>query len=466
MITDHVVGDLNNNTYYIINVTGASASNISGINGTTCTNAVCQSNSSGTLSFEYNGGYSTHTFDIVLADITPPVTTATPSGGTYGASRDVILSCLDDSSGCNHTYYTTDGTSPTTGSTVYSASITILSNTTLKFFSTDLAGNSETPKTETYIVSHGGGGGMLAGWSNLPITPTDGFKIFVNSGASTTTNRIVNLNFNAGSDVKKIAISLTGDFNDASQENYSSTKQIDLCSKFGVIKNPTCPNGKYTIYAKFYTASGIASPIATSSITLTNGATNTNSPSQTESQTPTYNFGTQTLTPTPSLTPSTPLTLLRILKLVTPRMWGDDIKALQTFLNIKGYDSGTPDGNFGPKTQAAVIAFQTANGLVPDGSVGSNTLKYLNGNQTTTTTTSPTIQPSVTRTLKLSIPIMIGDDVLTLQTYLSTNGYDVGTPDGIFGNKTKSAVIAFQTANSLTPDGIVGAKTKAVMEGK
>jgi len=70
---------------------------------------------------------------------------------------------------------------------------------------------------------------MIIGWNNLPITPTGGFKIFVNSGVSTTTNRIVNLNFNAGADIKKMAISLTGDFNDASQENYSPTKQIDLC---------------------------------------------------------------------------------------------------------------------------------------------------------------------------------------------------------------------------------------------
>ena len=160
--------------------------------------------------------------------------------------------------------------------------------------------------------------------------------------------------------------------------------------------------------------------------------------------------------------PVTLLPIIRILKLVTPKMWGDDVLALQTYLNTKGYNSGTPDGNFGPKTQTAVVAFQKANGLVPDGSVGPNTLKYLNGDQTTTTT-SPIIQPTVTRILKLLVPRMIGDDVKSLQTYLSTNGYDVGTPDGIFGTKTQSAVIAFQTANKLTPDGIVGPLTRGEM---
>ena len=145
-------------------------------------------------------------------------------------------------------------------------------------------------------------------------------------------------------------------------------------------------------------------------------------------------------------------------------MWGDDVLALQTLLNTKGYDVGTPDGSFGPKTQAAVIIFQKTNGLVPDGSVGPNTLKYLNGNQTTTTTTTPSIQPTVTRTLKLSVPRMIGDDIKTLQTYLNTKGYDAGTLDGVLGTKTKSAIIAFQTANGLTPDGIMGAKTREIMK--
>ena len=45
--------------------------------------------------------------------------------------------------------------------------------------------------------------------------------------------------------------------------------------------------------------------------------------------------------------------------------------ALQKALNALGYDAGTPDGTFGPATEAAVIAFQKANGLTPDGAVGS-----------------------------------------------------------------------------------------------
>lgn len=46
-----------------------------------------------------------------------------------------------------------------------------------------------------------------------------------------------------------------------------------------------------------------------------------------------------------------------------------------------------------------------------------------------------------------------GDEVIVLQKLLGL------TPDGIFGNNTKTAVINFQRAHNLTADGIVGPKT-------
>lgn len=52
-----------------------------------------------------------------------------------------------------------------------------------------------------------------------------------------------------------------------------------------------------------------------------------------------------------------------------------------------------------------------------------------------------------------------GEDVLHLQTRLSAQGYDPGKSDGIFGEKTRTAVIRFQEDRKLTPDGIVGVKT-------
>jgi Putative peptidoglycan-binding domain-containing protein len=53
-----------------------------------------------------------------------------------------------------------------------------------------------------------------------------------------------------------------------------------------------------------------------------------------------------------------------------------------------------------------------------------------------------------------------GDIVKQLQKALSIAGFKV-FEDGIFGEITKEAVMAFQKANNLTPDGIVGEKTWA-----
>lgn len=59
----------------------------------------------------------------------------------------------------------------------------------------------------------------------------------------------------------------------------------------------------------------------------------------------------------------------RVLLLQDPHLQGDDVKALQRALSAAGFPLGA-DGDFGPKTDAAVRAFQRAKGLRPDGKVG------------------------------------------------------------------------------------------------
>ena len=51
------------------------------------------------------------------------------------------------------------------------------------------------------------------------------------------------------------------------------------------------------------------------------------------------------------------------------------------------------------------------------------------------------------------------DEVKEIQTRLKNWGYYDGKVDGIFGTKTKNAVIKFQKTNGLTADGIAGKKT-------
>jgi hypothetical protein len=57
-----------------------------------------------------------------------------------------------------------------------------------------------------------------------------------------------------------------------------------------------------------------------------------------------------------------------------------------------------------------------------------------------------------------------GDEVKALQERLNALGYDCGEADGVFGTRTKNAVVRFQTDHQLDPDGVVGRKTWAALD--
>ena len=56
---------------------------------------------------------------------------------------------------------------------------------------------------------------------------------------------------------------------------------------------------------------------------------------------------------------------------------GPQVKNLQTLLNAAGFDCGAADGEFGPKTAAALLAFQRAHGLGADGEFGGQSFTAL-----------------------------------------------------------------------------------------
>jgi hypothetical protein len=73
------------------------------------------------------------------------------------------------------------------------------------------------------------------------------------------------------------------------------------------------------------------------------------------------------------------------------------------------------------------------------------------------------VKGAFTRMLKKG---MKGEDVQTMQVYLNALGYNCGTADGIFGNKTVEAVKAFQSAEGLTVDGIAGQQTLDILAAR
>jgi peptidoglycan hydrolase-like protein with peptidoglycan-binding domain len=56
---------------------------------------------------------------------------------------------------------------------------------------------------------------------------------------------------------------------------------------------------------------------------------------------------------------------------------GEKVEELQKRLQALGYYTGEIDGQFGPGTREAVVAFQKNNGLDADGLAGTETLKVL-----------------------------------------------------------------------------------------
>ena len=89
-------------------------------------------------------------------DTTPPVTTASTSPAAndagWNSTNVTVTLTATDASGVAATYYTTNASNPTTASTVYSVPFEVSSSATVRFFSVDLRGNAETPKSLTLSI--------------------------------------------------------------------------------------------------------------------------------------------------------------------------------------------------------------------------------------------------------------------------------------------------------------------------
>ena len=114
---------------------------------------------------------------------------------------------------------------------------------------------------------------------------------------------------------------------------------------------------------------------------------------------------------------------------------GEPVKRLQEKLGIE------PDGQFGPKTEDALKAYQRDNTLTVDGIAGPDTFAHMGLHE-----------------LILLKTGTAGEAVKKLQSALGV------TPDGQFGPATEKAVRQYQEQNGLAVDGIGGPETLAHMQ--
>ncbi|MBD1910104.1 MULTISPECIES: peptidoglycan-binding protein [unclassified Leptolyngbya] len=153
---------------------------------------------------------------------------------------------------------------------------------------------------------------------------------------------------------------------------------------------------------------------------------------------------------------------------------GIAISDLQSRLSSLGYYQGAIDGVFGSLTEAAVIAFQQAQGLNPDGVVGASTQDALS--QTAVAAQPPIStapdpiqplpsQPALAPSLPTAAPVPAPAlapiaqlppadtegpySVLDLQWKLRNQGFYYGPLDGVMGTETQRAISEAQAEYGL-----------------
>jgi len=128
---------------------------------------------------------------------------------------------------------------------------------------------------------------------------------------------------------------------------------------------------------------------------------------------------------------------------------GPDVADLQRRLSAAGFAISDSSGDFSLGTQNAVVEFQRANGLDPEGICDASTWAAL----------IETAFNIGDRLLCLRSPMMRGDDVSELQLRLGALGFDAGRVDGIFGSLTQQAIADFQRNAGLVSDKVCGPET-------
>ena len=147
---------------------------------------------------------------------------------------------------------------------------------------------------------------------------------------------------------------------------------------------------------------------------------------------------------------------------------GEDVVRLQDRLAELGYFDVESTGFYGTITEDAVLRFQQDRGLAVDGIAGAETFAALYGTENTAAApVEGTNASNAEVNTAQSAPLATAEALpatAQLQRDLNALGYDAGTVDGLFGEQTSNAILAFQTDYGLTANGIPTISTLQALE--
>jgi peptidoglycan hydrolase-like protein with peptidoglycan-binding domain len=134
------------------------------------------------------------------------------------------------------------------------------------------------------------------------------------------------------------------------------------------------------------------------------------------------------------------------------------IRAIQQALERQGLKVGAADGVWGERTTSAIGNFQRARGMPASGVPDAHTLAALGLLPGSTDRPAPVRDGQSPRAADLD-PAAIR----MIQQALTQRGFDNGTPDGIWGDRTVSALRDFQRTRGLEPGGEPDVHTLAAL---
>ena len=130
---------------------------------------------------------------------------------------------------------------------------------------------------------------------------------------------------------------------------------------------------------------------------------------------------------------------------------------MQIVLKSYGYYDGNIDGDFGSGSKKALVLFQGANNLSPDGVLDQKTCKLLLNKKNIVSNNQKDDEI-------VNVEDSYSQEIYDAQVKLKNLGLYTSTVDGINGPGTKRAIKQFQEKAGLNIDGVVGPLTLAALE--